>query len=612
MKRINSFVGIAFIALLVVGLMGFSFLFQKNETKYSEILVSVRPGQNNEKLNKLASKYGLKLEKRPFSFKVDNEFTRKHEILKIYKYDIEPEELNDLLEDFMNLKKSNLIQAMEPNYYIKSLVNDPLYSKQWNLKQLNMEEVWKSGTGKGVVVAVIDSGVSSNLADLNKNRFVKGYNFVSKNDNFDDLHGHGSHVAGTIGQDTNNGKGVAGIAYNSKIMPLRVLNDRGSGSTLDIAEAIVYAADNGANIINMSLGGGGFSQVLKDACDYAAKKGVIVIAAAGNENRNVSSYPARYSSVISVAAADPNYQRAPYSNYGEGVDVIAPGGSTGKLLTNGVLQNGPTFLKDRIDEYENDRNDLYFYFQGTSMASPHVAGIAAILYEKGVKKPEDMRNLLISSSTRKIENLPFVNPQGALARISQPVEKHPKAPVEEGGPVRFNSGAVTTSPLTSIFTILIAVGMLIFFDKKRKKVHAIENVMRSQTIFGLILGANGLALVGFFLQDLFPFILLPERFVGILFNSILDYDRVLFFLTKPSPFWHNFLIPVIFMILLNFKDENKRCFSVGLLMGFAAKMMGEALFIREVALLPEGFVSMLFLGINSLIAFTLPFVLVKK
>ncbi|MBC7808069.1 MAG: S8 family serine peptidase, partial [Akkermansiaceae bacterium] len=154
--------------------------------------------------------------------------------------------------------------------------NDPMYDQQWNFKMVGAEDAWKKTRGKGAVVAVIDTGVAAESTkkgkqckDFNTTTFVKGYDFVNKDsDPFDD-HGHGTHVAGTIAESTNNNEGVAGLAYESTIMPIKVLAANGSGYSSDIADAIRYAADNGANVINMSLGSNQPSSVIQKACQYA-------------------------------------------------------------------------------------------------------------------------------------------------------------------------------------------------------------------------------------------------------------------------------------------------------------------------------------------------------
>ncbi len=296
------------------------------------------------------------------------------------------------------LKKSHLkqyVNAIEPNYIYHSLEapNDPDYAKQWNFRSINIEKAWQDSKGEGVTVAVIDTGVSR-VPDLQQTEFVEGYDFVNDRTNASDDNGHGTHVAGTIAQSTNNNYGVAGVAYSAKIMPLKVLSASGAGDIADIAEAIRFAADHDADIINMSLGGGGENKVMKDAIDYAHNKGVVIIAAAGNSNQNAASYPARYPNVISVSALDATGLKAPYSNYGAGVDISAPGGSNEKGL----------ILQETIDRQTG--NATFKGLQGTSMAAPHVAGVAALIKAAGVTDPEQITQILKQSS-RKMTEDPF-------------------------------------------------------------------------------------------------------------------------------------------------------------------------------------------------------------
>src|SRR6476469_347487 len=240
------------------------------------------------------------------------------------------------------LKKSKLAkstEAIEPNYIYRAFFtpNDPEYSKQWNLRSINAEAAWDETRGRGVTVAVIDTGVSR-VPDLKDTQFVEGYDFVNDRADADDDNGHGTHVAGTVAQATNNGYGVAGVAYEASIMPLKVLSGSGGGTVSDIAEAIKFAADNGAGVINMSLGGGGESQLMQEAIEYAHSKGVVIVAAAGNSDENEASYPARYPRVIGVSALNSAGEKAFYSSYGAGVDIAAPGGDTSKNQLGGILQ----------------------------------------------------------------------------------------------------------------------------------------------------------------------------------------------------------------------------------------------------------------------------------
>lgn len=298
-----------------------------------------------------------------------------------------------------NYKKLSNVVYAEPDYiaFADTVPNDPYYSPyQWHLDNsansgINTEEAWNISIGSGVVVAVIDTGVAYETAsrlgrnyyqapDLANTCFVQGYDFINADAYPNDDQGHGTHVAGTIAQSTNNNIGVAGVAYGSCIMPIKALDANGSGSYSAIADSIHYAVDNGAIVINMSLGGTADSSALRDAVAYAYNQGVTVVAAAGNDNSSDPHYPSSYNDyVISVGATDYTKSRAPYSNYGPDVDVVAPGGDTGEDANgdgyvDGILQN----------TFSNTLNNFgYYFYQGTSMASPHVAGVAALLISSG-------------------------------------------------------------------------------------------------------------------------------------------------------------------------------------------------------------------------------------
>jgi serine protease len=285
--------------------------------------------------------------------------------------------------------------------------NDPKYKFQWHLNQIGMPEAWKLADGNGVIVAVLDTGVAfenyktfHQLPDLAGITFVDPYDFVGNDKHADDDHGHGSHVTGTIAQVTNNGIGVAGVARNVKIMPLKVLSGSGSGSVAGIADAIRYAADNGAKVINMSLGGAFPSSVLKKAVAYAHKKGVTVVCAAGNESRGKVGYPAAYPGAIAVSATQFDEATTFYSNFGKDVDIAAPGGNTridqnGDGMPDGVLQNTIALGDPTKDDY--------FGYMGTSMASPHVAGVAALVVGEGITDPDQVEAIL-KASARKPAN----------------------------------------------------------------------------------------------------------------------------------------------------------------------------------------------------------------
>ncbi len=291
--------------------------------------------------------------------------------------------------------------------------NDPLYEFQWNLHQLDLERAWDINTGasNAVVVAVIDSGVAyinqgafAQAPDLAGTRFVPGYDFIWDDDSPVDLDGHGTHVTGTIAQTTNNATGTAGFAFNVSIMPIKaisaewddILESPNVGTSATVAQAIRFAVDHGAKVINLSIGGFDTSTAERDAVVYAVDKGVVVVAAAGNdgEEGNRPSYPAQYAKdiegAIAVSAVDFAQQRAPYSNVNDYVEIAAPGGNVevdlnGDGFGDGVLQQTLDFeavAEGQFNEFG------YLFFNGTSMSSPHVAAMAALLIDQGITDPK--------------------------------------------------------------------------------------------------------------------------------------------------------------------------------------------------------------------------------
>jgi serine protease len=282
--------------------------------------------------------------------------------------------------------------------------DDPLYPFQWHFEQIELEGAWRHTRGANTVVAVIDTGVAwrdsddgryRQVRDLAGTRFVPGYDFVDDNDQPWDEHGHGTHVAGTIAQTTNNGYGVAGVAPDAAIMPIRVLDAQGRGRTGDIADAIRWAADNGAHVINLSLGGPLPSRVLASAVAHAHRRGVVVVAAAGNSASSRPGYPAAYRHVIGVSATQYDRSLAFYSNWGDPVDIAAPGGNVR------VDQNGdgrPDGVLQETIAIGNPREHEFAAYMGTSMASPHVAGAAALVRATGVTHPARIEEALLQSA----------------------------------------------------------------------------------------------------------------------------------------------------------------------------------------------------------------------
>lgn len=236
--------------------------------------------------------------------------------------------------------------------------NDLLFSTyQWNLPAIATEQGWNLSKGSNeVAVAVVDTGVQASHPDL-QGRLLKGYNAIASGSAPDDDVGHGTHVAGIIGAVINNEEGVAGISWYNKILPVKALDNSGAGTTYSVAEGIIWAADNGAKVINLSLGNYADSQFLHDAIKYAFDRDVVIVSASGNDNTERPGYPAAYDEVLAVAATNANGERASFSNYGDYIDVAAPGESIASTYPD----------------------NQYAALSGTSMASPHVAALAGLV-----------------------------------------------------------------------------------------------------------------------------------------------------------------------------------------------------------------------------------------
>lgn len=286
--------------------------------------------------------------------------------------------------------------------------SDPLYGRQWNFDLVQAESAWDQSRGQGVVVAVLDSGLDAegedgvNLCSITPLDVVDGDNDVS-----DGMpSSHGTHVAGTIAQTTTfssgllgaQGQGVAGLAPEACVLPVRVLDTNNAGSLADIAEGIYYAVDSGADVINMSLGtdarsGVTSNRVTDKAIRYAADRGVTLVASSGNNSYGGNvGYPAINNHVIAVGAINAVEQRSTYSNYGTGIELMAPGGQAGRDddadgHPDGVLQ----------ETHREGHGYGYYYYTGTSMAAPHVSAAAALLIANGASAA-DVRSLLRSTA----------------------------------------------------------------------------------------------------------------------------------------------------------------------------------------------------------------------
>ena len=265
-------------------------------------------------------------------------------------------------------QKDEDVLYAEPDYVAEAfgVTNDPSLPQQWGMFKIEAangsgESAWDLVTSNSSVkVAILDTGIEETHSDI-AGKVAVSQNFTTSNTT-SDRDGHGTHVAGIAAASTNNSLGVAGVGYNSSLMNGKVLADNGSGYYSWIANGIIWATDNGANVINMSLGGSSGSQTLLNAVNYAWNNGVVVVAAAGNSSTSAPSYPAYYGNTIAVAATDSNDQKAGFSNYGSWVDVAAPG----------------------VSIYSTYKNNSYASLSGTSMASPYVAGLAGLIWASGL------------------------------------------------------------------------------------------------------------------------------------------------------------------------------------------------------------------------------------
>jgi len=494
------------------------------------------------------------------------------------------------------LKKSKLAKStelIEPNYTYSAfeVPNDPDYSKQWNLRSIKVESAWDETKGSGMTVAVIDTGITI-VPDLKNTKFVPGYDFVNDRVEAEDDSGHGTHVAGTIAQSTNNNYGVAGIAYEASLMPLKVLSSFGGGTVADIAEAIKFAADNNADVINLSLGGGGESHLLKEAIDYAYKKGVVIVAASGNANQNAASYPARFPHVIGVAALDAAGEKAPYSNFGAGVDISAPGGSgTG---AGGILQE--TIQPET-------REAVFIGFQGTSMAAPHVAGVAALVKAAGVEEPDQVLSVLQKSSLVVQDDA--LNYFGAgqldaaaavkLAMRGQLSFKDFFRWLRDNGYLnpRFwiDGGAVALLPKIAMVlgSYLLAWFLRVYFPF----------TLSWSLSSGLIAGSSGL----FFLRGFYIFDL-PQWPFRVLGSSIPELGNAIQGSHALNPLFASVLIPLGLVALL-LGHPSWKWFAIGSALGVASCLMVSAVVSPAVWGLGDSAIARLFLITNALLCYGL-------
>ena len=267
---------------------------------------------------------------------------------------------DDFEKQLVTLGNLSGVGYVEPDYPVQALdtiPNDPSFPNQYALQAIRAPQGWDISTGSpSVTIAIVDSGVDLGHPDL-AGKLVQGIDFVNNDAIPQDDYGHGTHVAGIAAAQTNNGIGIAGVSWGARILPIKVLDAFGQGSFSNVAAGIIWATDRGAQVINLSVGGANYSQILADAVSYADQRGVLLVASAGNAGSNFVLYPAHLPQVMAVAATNSSNQRAGFSNYGPEIDIAAPGEAILSLWPGG-----------------------YNTLSGTSMAAPYVSGLAAVLF----------------------------------------------------------------------------------------------------------------------------------------------------------------------------------------------------------------------------------------
>ena len=325
---------------------------------------------------------------------------------------VDESQFNDALAA---LQKDDRVTAVSPNYVctttseqgpetvptgVHKAPDDPLYKIQWNLTMINVEGGWNKNAGQNVRVAMVDTGLSywneeghHRLEDLENLKVLEGYDFVRDRAEAMDEHGQGSHMAGTIAQSTNNGKGAAGIAYETQIMPFKVLDRRGSGNMADVCAAIRLAGERKAQVLVLGVGSSKPSEVLHEAVKYARGQGAVLIGASGVKGNDQIIYPSAYPEVMAVSAVDYKEKLADYSSRGPNIDIAAPGGKNRQTDYSGIVQN--------TIRQGDARSSGYYQWSGTSMAAAHVAGVAALVVSNGVQGPDAIEKILKETARSK-------------------------------------------------------------------------------------------------------------------------------------------------------------------------------------------------------------------
>ncbi len=499
------------------------------------------------------------------------------------------------------LKKSSLnqyVDYIEPNYIYKALTKYsnpfqlPLTHEKWNLSNIHLDRNIDEISDKKITIAIIDTGVNR-VSELKRIKFTSGYDFVNDRNYASDNNGHGTHIAKIIKQTVNDKK----VFNKLRIMPLKVLSKAGEGLTSDIADAIRYATDNGADIINMSLGGENKSQILENAINYAYNKSVIIIAAAGNDNNNTASYPARYQKVISVSALDKTGNKASYSNFGAKVDISAPGSSNNNISVQQEVN-------------QNTKNINFQKLEGTSVAAAHVTGVAALVKAANYQKANDVFKILLQSS-RKVNRDPF-NYFGAgqldaekaiqIAFNKEIISKHSFRWFKNFYNLNFNfwidSQAVNYLPKIYMLSLSYLFVLLLF--------RTYSFIYSFSFNLGIVLGSSGL----FFLKEFYIFDLpqLPFRILG---SSFFELENSIRGTTTLNPFIVSFLLSYFLSIIL-IQFYGWKHFIIGMNIGITGFLLVHAAIYSKVWGIYFTDISSLFLVVNAFFNLRLAYMISLK